>query len=305
MARAHRPVALYGALAANLAIAVAKFIAAGATGSSALFSEGIHSVVDTGNELLLLLGVRRARRPADDDHPYGYGKELYFWSLIVAIVIFAVGGGVSAYEGVRHVIHPKELQSFGWSLAVLVVALVFEGTSFAIATRHLRASAPPGQSIVTTLRRSKNPSVFSVVFEDSAALIGIIIAAVGIVTGHAMRSPVPDAIASIVIGVLLASVALVLAYLSRELLLGESASPELRSSLGAIVGGDKDVVRMKPPLTMHLGPEDVLVNLEIEFAPQLGTREIAAAIDRIEREIGRRHPSVKRVFVEAASLRPT
>jgi cation diffusion facilitator family transporter len=304
MAEEPRPIAVYGALVANLVIAVTKFIAAAVSGSSALFSEGIHSVVDTGNELLLLLGLHRARRPADDDHPYGYGKELYFWSLIVAIVIFAVGGGVSVYEGIHHLLHPEMLESFGWSLVVLAVAFVFEGTSFAIAAHRLRGGAPPGGSLVTMLRRSKNPSIFSVALEDLAALVGILIAAVGVVTGQVMRSPMPDAIASLLIGILLAAVAVVLAYMSRELLLGESASPELRSSMAAIVNGDSDVVRMKPPLTMHLGPEDVLVNLEIEFAPQLGTREVACAIDRIEQEIRRRHPAVKRVFVEAASLRP-
>lgn len=269
------------------------------------FSEGIHSVVDTGNELLLLLGLHRARRQADDSHPYGYGKELYFWSLIVAIVIFAVGGGVSVYEGVHHLIHPEALESFGWNLVVLGAAFVFEGTSFAIAVHRLRAGAPPERSLVSLLRQSKNPSVFSVVLEDFAALIGLLIAAAVVMVGHFMRLPVPDALASLLIGLLLAAVAVVLACMSRDLLLGESASPEFRSSLASIVSGDSAVVRMRPPLTMHLGPDAVLVNLEIELAPQLDAREATEAIDRIERAIRRDHPAVKQIFVEAASLRPT
>jgi cation diffusion facilitator family transporter len=295
---------LYGALTANACIAVFKFIAAGFSGSSALFSEGIHSVVDTGNELLLLFGLRRSQRPADRNHPYGYGKELYFWSLIVAIVIFAVGGGLSVYEGVRHLLRPRRLEHFGWNLLVLGVSFAFEGTSLVIAIRRLRAGAPAERSLITMVRHSKNPSVFSVVLEDSAALVGLLVAAAGITTGHLLHSAVPDALASLLIGLVLASVALVLGYMSRELLLGESASPELLASLGSIVNGDTNVVRMKPPLTMHLGPEEILVNLEIEFSPRLGAGEVASVIDRIEREIRTRHPTVKQVFVEAASLRP-
>ncbi len=296
-----KPIAVYGALAANLTIAVTKFIVAGISGSSAILSEAIHSVVDSGNELLLLFGVQRARRPPDESHPYGYGKEIYFWSFIVAIVIFAIGGGMSAYEGIRHLIHPREIKALVPSVLVLGIAFVFEGASLFVALRQLRTRRRVA-GLFRAVRASKDPAVYAVVVEDFTALLGISVALVGVVLGHLMGSPVPDGIASVIIGLLLATVALFLAYETRGLLLGESASLELRDALGRIVESDEAVVRMRPPLTMHLGPEELLVNLVIEFEPQLEVGQIAAAIQRIEEQIRRSCPIVRHIFVEAAAL---
>lgn len=297
-----KPIAVYGALAANVTIAATKFVVAAVSGSSAILAEAIHSVVDSGNELLLLLGLRNARRRADDSHPYGYGKEIYFWTLIVAIVIFAIGGGMSVYEGIHHLLRPREVKAFGPSLLVLGVAFAFEGTSLTIAIQQLRKRSRRRRRVLEAVHVSKDPTVFAVVVEDFAALLGLTVALVGVVMGHIMGSHVPDALASALIGLILATVAIFLAYETRGLLLGESASPELRASLEEIVESDEAVVRMKPPLTMHLGPDELLVNLVIEFEPRLDVGQIAAAIRRIEDGLRRSHPIVRHVFVEAASL---
>jgi len=286
---------------ANLAIATTKFFAAAVSGSSAILSEAIHSVVDSGNELLLLLGLRRARREPDESHPYGYGKEVYFWTLIVAIAIFAIGGGMSFYEGIHHLFRRDDVTGLVPSLVVLGAAFIFEGSSFLIGLHQLRRRSHAG--LLAAVHESKDPSVFVVVVEDFAALLGIVVALAGVILGHELGSSVPDSIASLLIGLILATVAIFLVYESRGLLLGESATPELRTSLQRIVQSDPTVVRMRPPLTMHLGPEELLVNLVIEFKPMLDVRQIAAAIRRIEEHIRRSHPMVRHVFVEAASLR--
>lgn len=298
-----KPVALYGALAANLAIAVAKFVVAGVSGSSALLSEGIHSVVDTGNELLLMLGAKRSRRPPDDIHPYGYGKELYFWSLIVALLIFAVGGGMSAYEGISRLRRDAPASHFGWTVVVLAIAFVFEGGSFAIALRELRKVRRDG-SILDAVRGSKDPTVYTVVVEDFAALLGLAVAFVGVLIGHLTGSSLPDAVASITIGTILAAVAVFLARESRGLLVGERASAELVAAVRRLTEADDAVAHVARPLTMQLGPEEVLVNLEIQFRPDVATRDVGAVIDRIEERIRRARPEVRRIFIEAASLVP-
>lgn len=298
-----KPVAVYGALAANLLIAVAKFFVATISGSSAMFSEGIHSIVDSGNELLLLLGVKRSRLPPDAMHPYGHGKELYFWSLIVALLIFAIGGGMSIFEGVRRLWSERELEDFGWVVAVLGFAFVFEGSSFVIAMRHLYREDARG-SFWQKIEDSKDPTIYNVVVEDAAALAGIIVAFVGVLIGHLTGSHVPDAIAAIAIGVLLACVAVFLARESQKLLIGESAETELLAGIHELALADDAVARIGPPLTMQLGPEDVLLNLEIQFRPDVASQDLAGIIDRLETRIRKKYPEVRRVFIEATSFAP-
>jgi cation diffusion facilitator family transporter len=304
MPHQEKSVALYGAMAANLAIATTKFVAAAFTGSSAMISEGIHSVVDTGNQILLLFGIRRSKRPPDAGHPFGHGMEQYFWSLVVAMLLFGVGGGLSIYEGISHLLHPRPPEDPLWSYASLAFAFVFEGISWILAMRQLRPKIRE-KGVWKTLRTSKDPSIVTLFFEDSAALVGLVVAFCGIFLGQLWRTSVPDGIASIIIGLLLSTVASLLVSQSRGLLLGESVSPEILDSLRTIVHSDPAVVDAKEPLTMHLGPEEVLLNLEIDFRPGLPAGKITESIQRLEEEIRRKHPEIQRIFIEARSLQGT
>lgn len=301
-AQEEKPLAIYGALGANLLIAVTKFIAAGVTGSSAMLSEGIHSVVDTGNEVLLLLGLKKSQKPADARHPFGHGKELYFWSLIVAVALFGVGGGMSVYEGITHLQHPRALEGLAWSYGVLGAAFVFELVSWVIAVRGLLPEIRK-EGFWQAMRTSKDPSVVTVLFEDSAALAGLVVAFLGVFLGHRLHNPYADGIASIVIGAILAGVSLFLAYESKGLLLGESAGPEVVEDIQSLARAIPAVVDVQRPLTMHFGPDEVLVNLEIDFRPDATAADITTAIERLEKEVRERHPEVGRIFIEAKSLK--
>lgn len=293
--------AIFAAIAGNLAIAATKFIAASVTGSSAMLSEGIHSLVDTGNGGLLLLGVRQSEKPADDAHPFGHGKEVYFWSLIVAIFIFALGGGMSVYEGVIHIAHPRQLEDPTWNYVVLGIAIVFESVSFYFAFKAFRTELGD-QGIWQTVRASKDPTTFTVMFEDTAALLGLLVALAGIALGHALKNPYLDSVASIVIGVILGLVAIFLAYESKGLLIGEGVDAQTLESIRAIASADESVVEVRNALTMHFGPSDVLLAVDIRFQKQLTSTDIAAAIDRLEKKIRDQHPEVKRIFIEAKAL---
>ncbi len=296
------PVAVYSAMAANLVIAVAKFLAAGVTGSSALLAEGFHSVVDTGNQGLLLLGLRRSRKAPDEMHPFGYGQELYFWSLIVATLLFGIGGGLSIYEGILHVLHPVAVEDPFWNYVVLAIAAVSEGTSFAIAVREVLRERERGESFWHALLGSKDPSVFVVVGEDAAALAGLAVAFLGVWLGHHLGIPELDGAASVLIGVILCVVGVFLAIESRHLLLGESADPSLIRGIQAVVAEDPDVLRARPPLTMHLGRDQVLVNLDVEFRRSLGAEELAKVVRRLERKIRERDGRVRHIFIEATAF---
>jgi cation diffusion facilitator family transporter len=297
-----RPITVYAAVGSNLAIAAAKFTAALITGSSAMLAEAIHSLVDTGNELLLLLGIRRSVQPADALHPFGYGKELYFWSLIVAILLFGLGGGMSIYEGISHLEHPAEIRDPTWNYVVLGVAFVAEGASWTIAIRKLLTGQRAGQSVWRTMRISKDPTVYTVVAEDSAALAGVLVAFLGVLLGHRLHNPYLDGIASIVIGFILVTVAGYLAMESRDLLVGESAGADIVEDIRALAEADPAVVQASRPLTMHFGPDRILLNLDIEFKPELTAEEVTAAVDRLEARIRAEHPSIRRIFIEAESL---
>jgi cation diffusion facilitator family transporter len=293
---------IYGALAANTGIAIVKFMAAGFSNSSAMLSEGIHSLVDSGNELLLLLGISRSKRPADEDHPFGHGKELYFWTLIVAILIFALGGGISVYEGIQHIKHPVDLTNPLWNYAVLSIAFLFEGISFYIALRRFQKQKPRTGNFWRSLSQSKDPGTFVIIYEDSAALLGILIAFAGVFTSHYFKLPIFDAIASILIGLVLAVVAIIMLVESRKLLLGESAHAYLVNGISSLVSEDKDVLINKPPLTMQMAPNEILLALDVQFRKDITWQELTKAINRLENNIRDTYPSVKRIFIEARNI---
>lgn len=302
MARRESRKAVVAAIVGNMAIAVVKFVAGSMTGSSAMLSEGIHSLVDTGNGGLLMLGIRRSSRPPSATHPFGYGKELYFWSLIVAISIFGIGGGMSIYEGVLHIQHPSEITDPTINYVVLALAVVFEAGSFSVAYRSFRAVKGDRRAL-SAIHHGKDPSLFTVLFEDTAALAGLVVAFVGVYLSHELGNPYIDGAASVVIGGILAVVALWLAWESKGLLVGESADPHLVESVRACATADPVVTGVGAVLTMHLGPEEVLLNLEVEFAPGTRAEEVHAAIHRIEDCITAAHPEVNRIFIEVESLR--
>lgn len=297
-----KPVTVYGAMAANFAIAVIKFIAAFFTGSSAMLSEGIHSLVDTGNQVLLLLGIRLSKKPADEKHPFGYGKEVYFWGLIVAILLFGIGGGMSIYEGIMHMQHPHAIGNPIWNYVVLGLAAVFEGSAFSIALAELLIRKDDEEGFWEAVRSSKDPAIFVVLAEDAAALTGLAVAALGVYLGHKYNNPYIDAIASIIIGFILAGVAFLLAYESRDLLIGESIRHGTLKSIDRLVHANPAVEKARRPLTMHFGPNEVLLNLDVQFKKQLSSSEIAAAVDRLEDSIRKKHPEIKRIFIEAEAF---
>ncbi|MDB5102503.1 MAG: cation diffusion facilitator family transporter [Fibrobacteres bacterium] len=289
------------AFGANLAIAASKFFAAWVTGSSSILSEGIHSLVDTSDQLLLLWGRKRSRRPPDAEHPYGYGMELYFWSLIIAILLFAMGGGMSIYEGITHMLHPKPLEHPVWNYAVLAFAFLSEGLSFRVALKEFSANRR-GRGFWKAFHQSKNPEVFVILAEDSAALLGLIVAYSGIYLGHRLAMPILDGIGSLVIGVILGGVSVLLAFESRALLLGESAGPEVVEGIREIVSRERGIRCIGPLLTMHFGPDQVLLNMKIEFPPQSTAGELVETLGRLESEVRLRFPIIKRIFIEAGSL---
>ena len=290
---------IYVAIAGNLAIAFVKFIAAALTGSSAMLSEGIHSLVDTGNQLLLLFGVNRSRKPADSKHPFGYGKELYFWSLIVAIMLFGVGGGMTIYEGVTHILEPRPLEEPFWAYVILGVSMLMEGISWTFAIRALLAEKGK-HSLWQTLRRSYDPSVLTVLLEDTAALIGLMVAFAGIYLAHRFSNPYFDGAASVLIGVILCIVSVILARESKGLLVGEAATPEVVESVTSLALNEPAVVAVNQVLTLVFGPEEVLLNIEAQFVPSLRVSELAKIVSRLEVTIQQYHPRVKRIFIEVA-----
>jgi cation diffusion facilitator family transporter len=289
------------ATAANLAIAATKFAAAAVTKSSGMLSEAIHSVVDSGNGLLILVGLRRSERPPDEEHPFGHGLELYFWTFLVALMIFAVGGGMSFYEGIVHLRHPEPIEKPLWSYLVIGAALLFEGSSWVVALKGWR-SVSGGRPFWRAWADSKDPTRFLVLFEDSAAIAGLLVAAAGIWLTQRTGNPRFDGLASLVIGAILAGVAVTLALDTRRLLIGETARPEIVRSIRAIVQQDPATERVAMPLTMHLGPHGVLVNLDVQFRRGLSAVELEKAVDRLEARIRKAHPEVERIFLEARAL---
>ena len=288
---------VYAALAGNLAIAITKFVAAAITGSSAMLSEGVHSLVDTTNEVLLLYGMSRAKKDPDRSHPFGYGRELYFWAFIVALLVFALGAGVSIYEGVAHLIHPEPMERPLVNYIVLLASMVFEGASWLLALRDFR-SHKGDLGYFQAFRRSKDPTTFTVLFEDSAALLGLLIALAGVAAAQWLAMPRLDGVASIAIGIVLAISSLLLARETKGLLIGESAHPQVRDAILRIAGADADVRSANGVLTVQMGPDQVVAALSAEFRDGLDSNRIEACVNRIEAAIKQSHPVVSVLFVK-------
>ncbi|TRC86874.1 cation transporter [Mesorhizobium sp. WSM4310] len=288
---------IYAALAGNLAIALTKFAAAFFTGSSAMLSEGVHSLVDTGNGGLLLYGMHRAARPADRTHPLGHGRELYFWSFIVALLVFALGAGVSFYEGIIHIMAPEPVANVKVNYVVLGLSFLFEGSSWLVALKEFRREKGK-QSWLQAVQSSKDPSVYTVLFEDSAALVGLIVAFAGILAAELLEMPELDGAASIGIALILGATAIFLARESKGLLIGEPASPEVQKKVLAIVQQDPAVQRANGVLTVHMGPREIVAGLSIEFEDHLAAPEIEACVERIEARLKKEMPEITRLFVK-------
>jgi len=284
----------------NGLIAITKFVAAGMTGSSAMFSEAVHSVVDTGNQALMLYGIKRSRRPADARHPFGYGRELYFWAFIVAILLFSTGAGVSVYEGIHKILDPQPVVDVHINYIVLGLAMVFEGAAFYFAFKEFNR-VKGGHGYLTAVRVSKDPALFTVLLEDAAALLGLVIAFVGLVLAQVLDMPALDGAASVAIGLVLAGSAILLAYETKGLLIGEAAAPEVVNKVRRIVGAEHGVDRINEILTMHMGPHDVLLNLSLDFRSSLSSDQVEAEVTRLERQIKAAFPEITRIFIEAES----
>ena len=291
---------VYAALVGNSLIAITKFTAASFTGSSAMFSEAIHSAVDTGNQTLLLYGMRQAERPADTRHPFGYSKEIYFWAFVVAIMIFAVGAGVSFYEGVQKTLHPHEVSDVYINYLVLGAAILFEGFAWWIAFKEFKKGVGR-RSMLRALQRSKDPSIFTVLLEDTAAMLGLIVALIGIFLADYLNMPVLDGVASMTIGVILALAAVVLAYETKALLIGETAEEEIVDGIRAKLAGIDEITGVNEVLTMHMGPADILANISVDFSDGTTAERVEHLITDLEIRIKEAHPEIKRIFIEVQS----
>ncbi len=291
---------IYAALAGNTLIAITKFIASAMTGSSAMLSEGIHSLVDTGNQGLLLYGMKQAEKPASPEFPFGHGKEIYFWSFVVAILIFALGAGISIYGGITHIIHPSEITDPLINYIVLFLAILFEGSAFFFALKEFKKVK--GQlTYLEAVKRGKDPSMFVVLFEDGAALLGLMVALLGIWLTQVTGIVIFDGIASVVIGIILGLTAIWMAVETKGLLIGESADPEIVQAIKDMVDELDAIERTNEVLTMHMGPEYILVNVSADFASSASSDDVEGSIAALDKRVKARFPLVKRLFVEAES----
>jgi len=293
---------IYSALLANLLIAVTKFVAGGLSSSAAMISEGIHSLVDTVNQLLLLFGLRQSRKPADALRPFGYGKELYFWSFIVSILIFGLGGGLSIYQGIIHIIHPDELRDPTWNYIVLLVSVIFEGASLYIAYKEFNLSRG-NESFWAAIIKSKNPANFLVLFEDGGAVLGLLIVAICLFIGHRFNLPVLDGLASLLVGLLLVVISIILARESRSLLMGEGIAPETQQKIIDLVQKDPAVIQARHILSTYQSPEEVVLMLIVAFEADLDTEDINKAIIRIRTNIKSLYPFVSFIIIQPEAVK--
>ena len=291
---------IYAALVGNLLVAATKFAAAAITGSSAMLSEAVHSLVDTGNEVLLLHGLRRAARPADQAHPFGHGREVYFWSFVVALSVFALGSGVSLYEGIHHVREPVPITRPVVNYVVLALALVFEGASWRVAFKEFRGEKGQ-QTFLEAARRSKDPTTFMVLFEDSAAVLGLVIALAGTLAAEVLDRPVLDGVASIAIGILLALVAAFLARESKGLLIGEPAQSAVSDAICAIVTAQPGIERANGLFTVHVGPRQVVAGITVDFRDDLTARQVEDIVARVEARVRQAHPEIVSLLIKPQS----
>ena len=298
MSVSSRNLVILAALVGNIIIAVTKFVAAFISSSSAMFSEGIHSLVDTGNQVLLLYGLKQAMQPPDEKFPFGYGKEIYFWSFVVAILVFAVGAGVSLYEGIHRLLQPDPINNFLVNYIVLGLAILFEGAAWLFALREF-THAKGKWGYLEAVQRSKDPSIFVILFEDSAALLGLLVALAGNALVQLTGIYLFDGIASIIIGLILAGTAVWLAYETKGLLIGERANISVIDGIRKLANSIDQIDHINEVLTMHMGPDFILVNISVDFVDPISGDEIEKIVARLDKDIKAEFPNVKRIFVEA------
>jgi cation diffusion facilitator family transporter len=289
--------AIIAAFLANLGIALSKFVVFGITGAASMLAEAIHSLADTGNQGLLMLGSKRSRRPADESHPFGYGTLRYFWAFVVALVLFSVGGLFAIYEGVQKLIHPHEISGPEWAIGVLIVSAALETFSLRTALRESRTERE-GRSILQFVRRTKIPELAVVLLEDIGALLGLAFALVGVVLAEVFNQPRFDALGSLAIGVLLVAIAIVLAIEMASLLVGESAAPEVVEKLHAILAGHPSITHVIALRTQHVGPDDIMVNTKLEFDPTLLAPRVAEVVNELEVQLREAVPNAHTIFIE-------
>ena len=296
--------AVFAAILANVLIAIAKFVASFFTGSSAMVSEGIHSLVDSCNGLLLLLGINKSKKAADETHPFGYGLEIYFWSFVVAIMVFALGGGIALYEGFHHLFHPKveEVGGLWWNYGVLAAAIAIEGSSLIYALKDFN-KANKGRSFIKSIRVSKDAATFSVIIEETAAILGLFLALIGTLLVQFTGMIIFDAIASISIGILLSAVAFFMAYECKSLIVGESATPKDISGVTEIIKSKEYIIGYDYPKTLHFGPESILLAMDVDFKDGLSAEEVEQKIVEIENNIRSFNPKFERIYIEAKSIK--
>jgi cation diffusion facilitator family transporter len=296
--------AIYGAIGANSLIAISKFTASFFTGSSAMLAEGIHSLVDTGNGLLLLLGIKRSQQEPDDLHPFGYGKEVYFWSFVVSILIFALGGGFAIYEGIHALQDPQVIEDPTWNYVVLGAAMAFESVALYLALKTFNKSRAKNTNLISSIIKSKDAATFAVIIEDTAALAGLLVALLGIFLSQELNNPYMDGAASIVIGTILLAVATFLARESKGLLLGESASPEVINKIERILKKNINVKDWALPQTMHFGPDKILLVIEIDMIDDLSLAQAEKTMDSLRLEIKNKEPSINQVYLQTTNKLP-
>lgn len=301
MAKGSSLKSILGALGANLGIAFIKFVAAFFTGSSAMLSEAIHSLVDCSNSIFLILGHKLSLRNADSKHPFGYGKEIYFWTLLVAVSLFGIGGGMAIYEGITHILDPHPIENILVNFLVLLGSLALEGWSTYISYKELKKETNV-KGFFNAINRSKDPSVFAVLLENMAAILGLGVAFIGLVISYYHNNPYIDGITSIIIGFVLIAMSILLAYESKGLLVGESADEELIAEVINLTQNHPMVEKAEEPLTMVLGPNEVFMAIEIHFTSKTDFKEMIIALDQIENDIKIKYPIIKRVFIESKCL---
>jgi cation diffusion facilitator family transporter len=297
MPMARSNLSIYSALTANIAIAITKFVAGGISGSAAMIAEGVHSLVDSVNELLLLYGIYRSNKERDDLHPFGYGRELYFWSFIVSILILALGAGISFYQGVTHLQYPVLPSSFTWNYIVLAFSLTFEGVSFLIALRAFRKTKGDG-TLWEEIRRSKDPTTFVVLFEDGAAVLGVLVVFACLLTGQLTRNPHWDGIASLGVGLLLTAASALLARESRSLLIGEGISARTERAIKTIVEKDPSVKAVLRMFSIYQSPEEVLLVLFVSFRPESTNAALPDQLNKIKDSIRDRYRKITYIIIE-------
>ena len=293
--------AVFAAMAANFGIAVAKFGGAAYTGSSAMVAEGVHSLVDTGNQLLLLLGMKRSRRPADARHPFGYSREIYFWSFVVAVLLFTAGGTVAIYEGVQKLAHPHPIENPFVNYTILVLAILLEGGSSVLALKEFRASSG-GQHWWTAVREAKDPVLFTILFENTAAVLGLVVALIGLIGADLLGRPALDGYASIAIGLILIVASLLLARETKSLIVGEAASDELLASVERLICDGQGVVGVRDIFSSHLGPHHVVVTAAVDFEDSLPAGDVERVVAHIGDRVRSAQPDIKHLFLAPTSF---